>query len=84
MDDLELIFTMLGEASTTRIAKAKDIRGMEENKVAARKGGEVAGNARKELEEKTGESVLSEDNFLDIPEKLKKKMKKLLEKVEVV
>ena len=84
MDDLELIFTMLGEASTTRIAKAKDTRGMEENKIAAKQGGEVAGNARKELEEKTGESVLSEDNFLDIPEKLKKKMKKLLEKVEVV
>ena len=84
MDDLELIFTMLGEASTTRIAKAKDTRGMEENKIAAKQGGEVAGNARKELEEKTGESVLSEDNFLDIPEKLKKKRKKLLEQVDVV
>ena len=84
MDDLELIFTMLGEASTTRIAKAKDTRGMEENKIAAKQGGEVAGNARKELEEKAGESVLSDDNFLDIPEKLKKKRKKLLEQVDVV
>lgn len=75
MDDLELIFSMLGEASTTRIAKAKDTKGFEENKIAARQGGEVAGNARKELESKTGESVLSEENFLNIPEKMKKKRK---------
>ncbi len=75
MDDLELIFTMLGEAATTRIAKTKDVQGLDENKIAARQGGEVAGNARKELEQKTGESVLSEDNFLDVPEKIKKKRK---------
>jgi len=75
MDDLELIFNMLGEASTTKIARAKDAKGLEENKTAAKQGGEVAGNARKELEEKTGESVVSENNFLDIPEKLKKKRK---------
>ena len=84
MDDLELIFTMLGEASTTRIAKAKDADGMDENKTAARQGGEVAGNARKELEEKTGESVVIEDNFLDTPEKLKRKRKKMIEQVGVV
>ena len=75
MDDLELIFSMLGEAATTRITKAKDALGFKENKNAARQGGEVAGNARKELEEKTCESVLSEDNFLDVPEKKKKKRK---------
>jgi len=75
MDDLELIFSMLGEAATTRIAKSKDAEGFEENKTTARQGGEVAGNARKELESKTGESVLSEDNFLEIPEKRKKKKK---------
>lgn len=79
MDDLELIFTMLGEAATTRIAKSKDVQGMEENKVAARQGGEVAGIARKELEERTGENVVSEENYLDMPEKMKKKRKKLLE-----
>ena len=73
MDDLELIFTMLGEAATTRITKVKDTVGLEENKVAARQGGEVAGNARKELEEKTGESVLTANNFLKTPEKLSKK-----------
>jgi len=76
MDDLELIFSMLGEAATTRITKTKDAEGFEENKIAARQGGEVAGNARKELESKTGESVLSEDNFLDVPEKIKKKKRK--------
>jgi len=78
----KLIFNMLGEASTTRIAKAKDVNGFEENKIAAREGGEVAGNARKELESKTGESILLEDNFLDTPEKLKKKRKKLLDSVD--
>lgn len=78
MDDLELIFTMLGEASTTRIAKNKNANGFEENKIVAIQGGEVAGNARKELELKSGESVLLEDNYLDEPEKLKKKRKKLI------
>ena len=75
MDDLELIFSMLGEAATTRIAKTKDAQGFVENKIAAGQGGEVAGNARKELELKTGESVVSNENFLDLTEKLKKKRK---------
>ena len=75
MDDLELIFSMLGEAATTRITKTKNAQGFRENKIAARQGGEVAGNARKELELKTGESVLSDDNFLNISEKKKKKRK---------
>jgi len=84
MDDLELIFTMLGEASTTKITKSKEAQGFQENKIAARQGGEVAGNARKELEEKTGESVLFEDNFLDEPEKLKKKKKKLSGEIQEI
>ncbi len=84
MDDLELIFSMLGEAATTRIAKAKDVEGLEENKVAAQQGGEVAGNARRELEEKTGESVVTEENYVDMPEKLKKKRKKLIESADFV
>jgi len=79
MDDLELIFTMLGEAATTRITKVKDTQGMAENKTAARQGGEVAGNARKELEQKTGESVLTANNFLKTPEKLSKKRRNLIE-----
>lgn len=83
MDDLELIFNMLGEAATTRITKTKDAEGFEENKIAAIQGGEVAGNARKELESKTGESVVSEDNFLELPEKERKKRKRLMESVKV-
>lgn len=78
MDDLELIFAMLGEASTTKIAKSKNAQGFFENKISAIQGGEIAGKARKELEEKSGGSILSEENFLDIPEKLKKKRKKIL------
>jgi hypothetical protein len=84
MDDLELIFTMLGEASTTAITKAKDAKGLEENKIAARQGGEVAGNARKELESKTGEDVVTEENFLFIPEKKKKKRKKLIDSYQEI
>ncbi|MEK6833805.1 MAG: Bro-N domain-containing protein [Nanoarchaeota archaeon] len=77
MDDLELIFTMLGEASTTKIAKSKDASGFHENKIAAVQGGKIAGNARKELEEVSGEEVISSDNFLSESELLKRKKKKL-------
>lgn len=63
MTDLELIFTMLGEASTTEIAKNKDAIGFEENQKAAKAGGSVAGNARKELEKKSGKKIVSKENF---------------------
>ncbi len=64
MTDLELIFSMLGEASTTAIVKTRKPKGFIENKKAAKQGGAVAGNARKELEIKTGEKVVSKKNFL--------------------
>ncbi|WP_076606989.1 BRO-N domain-containing protein [Serpentinimonas barnesii] len=64
MTDLELIFTMLGEASTTEIAKRKDAQGFQQNKTAAKEGGAVAGNARKELEAKSGQPVISPENHL--------------------
>jgi len=64
MTDLELIFSMLGEASTTEIVKTTDPQGFIENKKAAKKGGDVAGNARKELESKTGKKVISPQNYL--------------------
>jgi DNA-damage-inducible protein D len=64
MNDLELIFSMLGEASTTAIVKTKNPKGFVQNKVAAKQGGTIAGNARKELEIKTGEKVVSEENYL--------------------
>jgi len=74
MNDLELIFNMLGEASTTAIAQTKDAQGFEENKVAAKKGGTIAGNARKNLEIETGKKVVSKDNRLSLP-KPKKELK---------
>ena len=72
MDDLELIFTMLGEASTTKIARSKNAQDFKENKKTAKEGGEVAGNARKELETKSGERVSTSENYLIEPEKRKK------------
>ncbi len=75
MTDLELIFTMLGEASITEIAKAQDAQGFMENKNAAVQGGNVAGNARKELEQKSGKKVLSKSNFKTLPESESRKLK---------
>jgi DNA-damage-inducible protein D len=66
MTDLELIFTMLGEAGTTEIARKKNARGFNGNRTAAREGGAVAGNARKELEAKTGTPVVSQKNYLNV------------------
>ena len=72
MNDLELIFTMLGEASTTRIAKDKDAQGFVENKEAAKEGGIVAGVARKELEQRSIRKVSTPENYISEPEKKKK------------
>lgn len=76
MTDLELIFTMLGEASTTEIAKNKEVRGFDQNKKAANEGGKIAGNARKELEKKSGKKISTKENFKSIPESEKKKLLK--------
>ncbi len=62
MTDLELIFTMLGEAATTKITQKKNAQGFKENKQVAKEGGNVAGNARKELEHKTDEKMISDTN----------------------
>lgn len=67
MTDLELIFTMLGEASTTEIARRKDAQGFAKNRTVAKEGGAIAGNARKELEAKTGKPVVSKANYLAPP-----------------
>ena len=71
MTDLELIFSMLGEASTTEIVKKKNPTGFVENKKAANQGGKIAGDARKALELETGEKVVSSKNYL--PEAKKNK-----------
>ena len=71
MTDLELIFSMLGEASTTEIVKTQNPKGFIQNKKAANQGGAVAGNARREFESRTGKKVVSNDNYL--PEAKKNK-----------
>jgi len=71
MNDLELIFSMLGEASTTAIVKTKNPKGFIENQIAAKQGGSVAGKARRDLETKTGKKVVSSENYL--PESQKRK-----------
>ncbi|MFZ5760561.1 MAG: Bro-N domain-containing protein [Thermodesulfobacteriota bacterium] len=68
MTDLELIFSMLGEAATTEIARRQDAQGLGENKTAARKGGRIAGEAREKLEVETGEKVVTSENYLVEPE----------------
>jgi len=70
MTDLELIFSMLGEASTKEIAVNTNTQGFIENKKAAKAGGKIAGDARKQLELQSGKSVISDENYL--PENKKK------------
>ena len=64
MSEEELIFTALAELSTRRIAETDNAEGLEENKIPARKGGKIAKDARKALEEKTGKSVITGENYL--------------------
>ena len=71
MTDLELIFSMLGEASTTEIVKTQNPKGFIQNRKVAKQGGAVAGNARRELESRTGKKVVFTDNYL--PEAKKNK-----------
>ena len=73
MSDLELIFSMLGEAATTEITRTRDTQGFPENKHAAHAGGTVAGNARRELEKKSGRKVVTSDNYLALAHSVKKR-----------
>ena len=76
MTDLELIFTMLGEASTAEIAKNKNAIGLIENHKAAKAGGNVAGKARKDLEKKSGKKIVSNKNFKELTENGSKSLEK--------
>ena len=73
MTDLELIFSMLGEASTKEIVINTNPLGFEQNKKAAKAGGKIAGDARKQLEIKSGKKVVTKQNYL--PETKKKGLK---------
>ncbi len=64
MNDLELIFSMLGEAATTEITRNHDAQGFPQNKKVAHKGGKIAGDARKKLEKETKKKVSSRENYL--------------------
>ena len=82
MTDLELIFNTLGEASTAEIERKQNPQKFNEHILVSRKGGEIAKNAREELEIETGESIISEENYLIEEEKIKRekrKKKKILE-----
>ncbi|MDJ0752245.1 MAG: Bro-N domain-containing protein [Ardenticatenaceae bacterium] len=68
MTSLELVLTMLGEAATTEFTRQDDAQGFNENKKTASKGGQIAGNARRQIEAETRRSVISSSNFLPKPD----------------
>jgi hypothetical protein len=72
MSEAELIFTALAELSTRQIAETEEAKGVLDNAKAGKKGGAVAKNARKELEAKTGKSVVTGENFLPTKKENKK------------
>lgn len=72
MNDLELIFSMLGERVSTEITKTENTQGYKEVEGAAKRGGKVAGNARKDTEKELGRPITSSENYLSQPEKIKR------------
>ena len=76
MTDLELIFTMLGEKVTTEISKKEKPDTCDKNRKVAKRGGTVAGKARKDTEKELGRSIVSKENFLRLEDKSRKKKKK--------
>ena len=72
MNDLELIFTMLGERMTTELSQGEKPETFPENKEVAKRGGKVAGDARTNAEKELGRSVISKENYFSESEKKKK------------
>lgn len=75
MTNLELVLNMLAEATTTEISKEKRPSTFDESRVIAKQGGAIAGNARKEIEAKTGKKIVSQLNARQLPAEKKKKLK---------
>ncbi len=75
MSEAELIFTALAELSTRQIAESMEASGLNENAIAGKKGGGIAKKARRELEEKTGKSVVSKENYLPAQKRLSPRKK---------
>ena len=71
MNDLELIFSMLGERVTTEISQQEKPDTFNKNKFVAKRGGNIAGNARKQTEKELGRPVVTSDNYLSMPEIIK-------------
>ena len=76
MDDMELVLTMLGEATTTRLTQDRDSQQFPELKKDAKDGGDVAGATRQDIEKRLGKPVVSKENYLDNPENKKRIEKK--------
>ncbi|CAD7767172.1 MAG: hypothetical protein DNFNHJIP_00579 [Candidatus Argoarchaeum ethanivorans] len=74
MTDWELILAMVGEKATTDITISKDSQGFNECKDSALEGGTIAENTRKEIEQKTGKSIVSNENYLHLTEKKQRKL----------
>ena len=68
MSTLELALNMLAEATTTELTKVHNPQGLEENQRIAKKGGNVAGNARREIEQETGKSIITSQNAIQLNE----------------
>ena len=73
MNDLELLFSQLGEAATTEITKTEHPQGFEKNRHVSKRGGKIAGDARKKLEIETGKKVITQGNYL--PDNITKRLK---------
>jgi hypothetical protein len=71
MDELEIILTMLGEATTTKISQTKNSKGIKKLKIDAKRGGKIAGSTRKKIEKETGAKVITKQNFLQNKKRLK-------------
>ena len=76
MTDIELILTMLAEATTTKLHRDRDSQGMEPLKKDAKDGGAVAGRTRKDIEKQTGKPVISAENFKQLSGGRSKKLKR--------
>jgi hypothetical protein len=77
MTNLELVLNMLAEATTTAISKEKKPQSFKENKIIAKQGGTIAGNTRREIEEKTGKKVVTGRNAKELDETKAQRKKKL-------
>ena len=82
MTTLEIVLNMLAEATTTELTKATNPKGLEENKKVAKKGGGVAGNARKEIEKETGKPVITSKNAMDLSRLIEDVVKEPINKAE--